>query len=110
MSQHCQNSGRTVHCVNLDPAAEELLLAVARPIPSRGVCDHWGRYECSIDVRELVSVEDVMAEMNLGPNGGLVYAMEYLVENIDWLQASCCLARRRGRYFQSSFWNRDLYA
>ncbi len=24
--------------------------------------------------------------MNLGPNGGLVYAMEYLVENIDWLQ------------------------
>jgi hypothetical protein len=44
------------------------------------------RYDCSIDVRELVSVEDVMVEMNLGPNGGLVYAMEYLVENIDWLQ------------------------
>jgi hypothetical protein len=46
----------------------------------------WFRYECSIDVRELVSVEDVMTEMNLGPNGGLVYAMEYLVSNIDWLQ------------------------
>jgi hypothetical protein len=44
------------------------------------------RYECSIDVRELVSVEDVMTEMNLGPNGALVYAMEYLVTNIDWLQ------------------------
>jgi GPN-loop GTPase len=42
-------------------------------------------------VRELVSVEDVMAEMNLGPNGGLVYAMEYLVENIDWLQASVAI-------------------
>jgi hypothetical protein len=33
-----------------------------------------------------------MAEMNLGPNGGLVYAMEYLVENIDWLQASASVA------------------
>jgi hypothetical protein len=48
----------------------------------------WCRYECSIDVRELVSVEDVMVEMNLGPNGGLVYAMEYLVSNIDWLQVA----------------------
>ena len=53
--------------------------------------DHRRRYDCSIDVRELVSVEDVMAEMNLGPNGGLVYAMEYLVENIDWLQASVAI-------------------
>jgi hypothetical protein len=52
------------------------------------VFDSWGRYECSIDVRELVSVEDVMVEMNLGPNGGLVYAMEYLVTNIDWLQVA----------------------
>lgn len=39
-------------------------------------------------MRELVSVEDVMEEMNLGPNGGLVYAMEYLVTNIDWLQVA----------------------
>ncbi len=39
-------------------------------------------------MRELVSVEDVMVEMNLGPNGGLVYAMEYLVTNIDWLQVA----------------------
>ena len=23
--------------------------------------------------------------MNLGPNGGLVYCMEYLVDNIEWL-------------------------
>lgn len=24
--------------------------------------------------------------MDLGPNGGLVYCMEYLIENIDWFQ------------------------
>jgi hypothetical protein len=33
-----------------------------------------------------------MAEMNLGPNGGLVYAMEYLVENIDWLQVGVAVS------------------
>jgi len=27
-----------------------------------------------------------MSEMSLGPNGGLIYCMEYLVDNIDWLE------------------------
>jgi hypothetical protein len=26
-----------------------------------------------------------MEELEYGPNGGLVYAMEYLVDNMDWL-------------------------
>lgn len=41
---------------------------------------------CS-DVRELISVDDVMEEkeMALGPNGALVFCMEYLTENLDWL-------------------------
>lgn len=93
MSEHCQASARTVHCVNLDPAAEELLYPLPPSSSHPAMLSPWidlrdvlSRYNCSIDVRELVSVEDVMAEMNLGPNGGLVYAMEYLVENIDWLQ------------------------
>ena len=40
------------------------------------------------DVRELVSVEDVMEDSDLrfGPNGGLVFCMEYLIENLDWLK------------------------
>lgn len=29
------------------------------------------------DVRELISLDDVMEELGLGPNGGLVYCMEY---------------------------------
>jgi hypothetical protein len=36
-------------------------------------------------VRDLISLEDVMEELNYGPNGGLVYWMEYLLENMDWL-------------------------
>jgi hypothetical protein len=38
------------------------------------------------DIRELISLEDVMEELHLGPNGGLIHCMEYLEENLeDWL-------------------------
>eukprot|EP00927_Polykrikos_kofoidii_P066055 TRINITY_DN61717_c0_g1_i1.p1 TRINITY_DN61717_c0_g1~~TRINITY_DN61717_c0_g1_i1.p1 ORF type:complete len:324 (-),score=60.67 TRINITY_DN61717_c0_g1_i1:125-1096(-) len=53
--------------VNLDPANDTL------------------PYDCDIDIRELVNVEDVMTEFGLGPNGALVYAMEYIEVNLDWL-------------------------
>lgn len=33
-----------------------------------------------------MTLDDVMEEMELGPNGALVYCMEYLMENTDWLQ------------------------
>lgn len=26
-----------------------------------------------------------MEEMELGPNGGLIFCMEYLIDNVDWL-------------------------
>lgn len=29
-----------------------------------------------------------MEEFSLGPNGGLVYALEFLEENIEWLKSS----------------------
>jgi hypothetical protein len=29
-----------------------------------------------IDIRDLISLSDVMEELNYGPNGGLVYCME----------------------------------
>jgi hypothetical protein len=40
---------------------------------------------CSIDIRDLITLDDAQQEMNYGPNGGLVYCMEYLIQNIDWL-------------------------
>ncbi|EGG06912.1 uncharacterized protein MELLADRAFT_106395 [Melampsora larici-populina 98AG31] len=65
---HAQTLGRTLHLFNLDPAAEEF------------------EYEPSIDIRDLISLEDVMEELEFGPNGGLVYCFEYLLNNLDWLQ------------------------
>ncbi|WZZ84576.1 hypothetical protein YC2023_113155 [Brassica napus] len=37
-------------------------------------------------IRELVSLEDVMEEVGLGPNGALMYCMEYLDDSLhDWV-------------------------
>ncbi|PKU73195.1 hypothetical protein MA16_Dca019776 [Dendrobium catenatum] len=56
-----------VAVVNLDPANDAL------------------PYECAINIEDLIKLGDVMAEHSLGPNGGLVYCMDYLEKNIDWL-------------------------
>ncbi|KAI9140753.1 GPN-loop GTPase [Paraphysoderma sedebokerense] len=68
MMTHCQNIGRNVHLVNLDPAAEHF------------------EYEPSIDVKDLITLEDVMEELGYGPNGGLIYCMEFLINNIEWFE------------------------
>jgi hypothetical protein len=41
-------------------------------------------YPVSIDIKELITVDEVMEEFPYGPNGGLIYAIEYMVDNIDW--------------------------
>mmetsp|Transcript_10917 Transcript_10917/g.17888 ORF Transcript_10917/g.17888 Transcript_10917/m.17888 type:complete len:334 (+) Transcript_10917:60-1061(+) len=40
------------------------------------------------DVRDLISVSDVIEELGFGPNGALVFCMEHLVENLEWLKDS----------------------
>lgn len=42
-------------------------------------------YETTIDISELVTVEDVMEYVNLGPNGSLIFCVEYLEKRLDWL-------------------------
>lgn len=58
---------REVQIINLDPANENLT------------------YKPIINIIDLISLEDVMENLNLGPNGALMYCMEYLDENFDWL-------------------------
>ncbi|KAJ7129758.1 GPN-loop GTPase [Mycena epipterygia] len=67
---HLTASRRTAHLVNLDPAASAASF----------------EYEPVIDIKDLVSLEDVMGELGYGPNGGLVYCFEYLLQNMDWLE------------------------
>jgi hypothetical protein len=66
--EYCISVNRHIHIVNLDPAAE--------------VFD----YPVSFDIRDLIALDDVMEELKLGPNGGLLYCMEFLEDCIeDWL-------------------------
>lgn len=65
--QHLQTTRRSCFYVNLDPAAESFA------------------YEPDLDIRELVTLEDVMEELELGPNGGLIYCFEFLLQNLDFL-------------------------
>ena len=46
--------------MNLDPAAEDFA------------------YKPDLDIKDLISLEDVMEEIGLGPNGGLIYCFEYV--------------------------------
>jgi len=64
---HLKNNRRSCFYINLDPAATEFA------------------YEPDLDIKELISLEEVMEEMGLGPNGGLIYCFEYVLENLDFL-------------------------
>jgi hypothetical protein len=61
-------AGRKVVVVNLDPANDAL------------------PYPVAIDLKELIAMEEVMETFQLGPNGGLMYCIEYLEKNLSWLR------------------------
>jgi hypothetical protein len=60
---------RPIAVVNLDPANDSI------PYPS------------PINISELITLKRIMDDYGLGPNGGMLYAMEYLEANFDWLEA-----------------------
>lgn len=111
MQQYLTLLGRKAVVVNLDPANDAL------------------PYECAVDIAELVSLQEVQENLNLGPNGGtllisawamfdslaymfsdwlallphagLVYCIDYLDSNLDWLQEKLELiqtSRERRKY------------
>lgn len=45
-----------------------------------------------MDIRELIHLDDAMEdeELHYGPNGGLVFCLEYLIENQEWLKQQLC--------------------
>lgn len=67
--KHCEVLRRSVKVINLDPAAE------------------YFQYPVSADIRDLIQLDDAMDDESLhfGPNGGLVFCMEYFAKNFEWL-------------------------
>lgn len=68
MHQFLGAIGRKSSIVNLDPANDQT------------------NYPCALDIRSLVTLEEVMDDEGLGPNGGVVYAIEELEGNLDWFE------------------------
>jgi len=58
---------RPIAIVNLDPANDDL------------------PYPCDLSIASLITLQDAMNEFGLGPNGGMLYCLEYLEQNFDWL-------------------------
>lgn len=67
ISEFYKQLNRKISIVNLDPANENM------------------KYQPDIDVMSLITVEDAMENLSLGPNGALMYCMEFLETNFDWL-------------------------
>lgn len=83
MQQFLNANGRDTVVVNMDPANENL------------------PYEAAIDISDMVCLETVMEELDLGPNGGLVYCMDYIDHNFDWLEER--LKTLEGKYILFDF-------
>lgn len=79
MAEFLQALGRKAAVINLDPANDSL------------------PYKCTVDVSELITIDDVMDRAGFGPNGGLVFCIEYLEKNLDWLKAH--LDKLGGQYY-----------
>jgi len=59
---------RPIAIANLDPANDNL------------------PYPCALNISSLITLQDAMDTHRLGPNGGMLYCMEYLEANFDWLE------------------------
>ena len=76
-------SGKSTYCYG----KHQLLTALSRPISIVNLdpANDNIPYPCAIDIASLITLQDVMDTYGLGPNGGMLYCMEYLDENFDWL-------------------------
>ena len=68
MHQFLSAIGRKSSVINLDPGN-----------------DHTS-YSCALDVRSLITLEEIMDEDDLGPNGAVLYALEEVEHNWEWLK------------------------
>jgi GTPase SAR1 family protein len=68
MHQFMGAIGRPCSVVNLDPANDRT------------------SYPAALDVRKLISLEEIMEDEELGPNGGVLHALEQLEHEFEWLE------------------------
>lgn len=82
-SQFHRALGRSTVIINLDPANTHLM------------------YTPHADITDLVNMETVARDLKLGPNGAMLYCMEYLEKNVEWLRER--LLEVKGKYVLFDF-------
>lgn len=74
-------SGKSTYCNGM----EQFLNAIGRKpaVVNLDVANDRLSYNCALDIRDYMTLDNIMEEEELGPNGALIYAVEQLEENID---------------------------
>jgi GTPase SAR1 family protein len=77
-------SGKSTYCDGMQQfmGAIERKCSVVNLDPAN---DHTS-YQPAVDVRDLVTIDEIMEQEKLGPNGGVLFALEELEHNFDWLE------------------------
>jgi len=113
MQQYLRLLGRDAWVINLDPAneiaASRGLTAASSPQHSQDPETHKASnsqlpYDAIFDVcDQVVNLTAVMEQLHLGPNGGLIYCMEYLEAHADEI-----IARIQGLLTEKTYLLLDL--
>jgi GTPase SAR1 family protein len=76
-------SGKSTYCDGM----HQFLSAVGRPcsVVNLDPANDATSYKAALDVRSLVGLEEIMNDEELGPNGGVLHALEALEQDFDWL-------------------------
>lgn len=87
MQEYLRLLGRNAWVINLDPANEvppKKKQETKSDNVTKDEAENDLPYECLLDVCDsVVNLSSVMKQLGLGPNGGLVYCMEYLEAHCD---------------------------
>lgn len=77
-------SGKSTYCDGMQQfmSAIERKCSVVNLDPAN---DHTS-YQPALDVRDLVTIDEIMEQESLGPNGGVLFALEELEHNFEWLE------------------------
>lgn len=81
VKQFLEGIGRKVAIFNLDPANDNMPFA-----------PDW-------DLSEIICLKDVMNLLKLGPNGALLYCMEFLEKNFQHMESKLKEMQNQGYYF-----------
>lgn len=91
-------SGKTTYCA----ALKEFYTGIKRPyaVVNLDFGNDSVPFDVDVDVRDLITLDDIMEEYKLGPNGALIFGMEFLEKNLEWLEGRIkeVLQKDRGRY------------